>query len=137
MKDRVRIAQYFKVQVPNRPGVGARMLGALQKGKVNLLAFSGFPRKGRAQLDFVPAKVSAFLAVAKRAKWRIQGPKTCFLVEGSDRLGAVAALMVKLAKAKLNVTAIDAVCSGKGRYGALLWVKPHELKKAGKLLRGQ
>ncbi len=39
-------------------------------------------------------------------------------------MGAVAELHRKLAEAKINVTAIDAVCAGAGRYGAILWVAP-------------
>jgi hypothetical protein len=32
------------------------------------------------------------------------------------------------------VTAIDAVCAGGGRYGAILWVAPRDVSKAAKLL---
>jgi hypothetical protein len=34
---------------------------------------------------------------------------------------------------KINVTAIDAVCAD-GRYGAILWVAPKDVKKAAALL---
>mgnify|MGYP000721217287 CR=1 FL=1 len=30
----------------------------------------------------------------------------------------------KLADLKINITAVDAVVAGKGRWGAILWVKP-------------
>src|SRR5712691_10478272 len=33
----------------------------------------------------------------------------------------------ELAEAKINVTAIDAVCAGAGRYGAILWVAPRDM----------
>jgi len=62
------------------------------------------------------------------------GPKTGFLVQGEDRRGAVAELMAKLADAKINVTAIDAVAAGAGRYGAILWVKLGDVTKAAKIL---
>ncbi|MGH7205975.1 MAG: hypothetical protein ACREI2_07170 [Nitrospiraceae bacterium] len=132
--DSVRTAQYFKVQVPDKPGEGARMLGALRDAGVILLAFSGFPRSRRAQLDFVPDDPPAFLQAAKQAKWKVQKSKICFVVNGDDRTGAVADLMAKLAESKINVTAIDAVCAGQGRYGALFWVKPRDVKKAAKVL---
>ena len=32
------------------------------------------------------------------------------------------------------VTAADAVCAGAGRYGAILWVKPRDVKKAAAVL---
>lgn len=128
--DSVRTAQYFKVQVSDKPGEGARMLSVLQAAGINLLAFSGFPRNRRAQLDFVPDDPTVFLYAAKQAKWKVQKSKTCFVVNGDDRTGAVAELMSKLAASKINVTAIDAVCAGEGRFGALFWVKPRDVKKA-------
>jgi hypothetical protein len=42
--------------------------------------------------------------------------------------------MGKLADAKINVTAIDAVSAGGGRYGAILWVKPKDVVKAAQAL---
>ena len=134
MADMVRTAHYFKVQVPDKPGEGARMLGVLGDAGINLLAFSGFPRNRRAQLDFVVSDPTVFKQVAKQAKWKVQGPKACFVVDGDDRPGATADVLAKLAGAKINVTAIDAVCSGQGRFGALFWVKPRDVKKAAKAL---
>ncbi|MGH7163893.1 MAG: hypothetical protein ACREIS_00030 [Nitrospiraceae bacterium] len=133
MSDTVRTAQYFKVEVPDKPGEAARMLGTLRAAGVNLAAFSGFPRARRAQLDFVTTDPMAFKDAAKQAKWKAQGPKTCFLAEGDDRAGAVADLTERLAAAKINVTAINAVCSGQGRYGAIFWVKPRDVKKAAQI----
>ncbi|MCZ6780036.1 MAG: hypothetical protein O7C73_00150, partial [Nitrospirae bacterium] len=75
--DTIRTAHYFKVQVPDKPGEGARMLEALRNSGVNLLAFSGFPRNRRAQVDFVPEDPSLFKTVARQAKLKVQGPKTC------------------------------------------------------------
>jgi len=56
------------------------------------------------------------------------------IVEGDDRVGAIAGVLAKLAAAKVNVTAVDAVCGGMGRYGAILWVKSKDLKKAAAVL---
>jgi hypothetical protein len=39
-----------------------------------------------------------------------------------------------LGRAKINVVAVDAVTSGKGRFGAIFWVKPKAVAKAAKLL---
>jgi len=39
-----------------------------------------------------------------------------------------------LAEAKINITAMEAVCAGQGRYGAIFWVKPRDVKKAVKAL---
>ena len=135
MADSVKRVAYFKMMVPNRAGQGARALAVLHEAGVNLVAFSGFPQRGGAQMDFVPANPSAFRKVAKKAKWKIAGPKRAFLVSGDDRVGAGARLLSKLAAKRINVVAIDAVHAGKGRYGAILWVSPSQYGRAARVLR--
>jgi len=134
MAETVRTLDYFYVTVPNKPGEGARALSVLRDAGVNLVAFSGFPQGRGAQLDFVPDDPAAFKAVARKAKWKVTGPKRAFLIDGDDRPGAGAELMGKLADAKINVTAIDAVCAGSGRYGVILWVAPRDVKRAASVL---
>jgi hypothetical protein len=134
MPDRIRRVPYFYVMAPDKAGEGARALRALRDAGVNLLAFSGFPEGRRSQLDFVPEDPAAFRAAAKKAGWKVTGPKTAFLVEGEDRPGAAAEILGKLADAKVNVTATDAVCAGGGRFGVLLWVKPGDVNRAAKSL---
>jgi hypothetical protein len=130
MSDMVTLVDYYYTQVPDKPGAGSQMLGALRDAGVNLLAFTGFPEGRRAQLDFVPADGAAFLAAAKAAKIKLSRPKKVFLLSGDDRVGAIADVCGRLARAKINITAVDAVCAGAGRYGAMLWVKPRDVKKA-------
>ena len=134
MADTIRLVDYFYITVPNKTGEGARALKILKDAGVNLLAFSGFPQGRRAQMDFIPADASAFRQAAKKAKWKVVGPKRGFLVQGEDRLGAIADLLERLAAAKVDVTAMDAVSIADGRYGALLWVAPKDVKKAAALL---
>jgi hypothetical protein len=134
MADEIRRVDYFYVTVPNKPGEAARALGVLRDAGVNLLAFSGFPEGRGAQMDFVPEDAAAFRQAAKNAKWKLTGPKKAFLVGGEDRPGVVADVMQKLAGAKINVTAIDAVCAGGGRYGAILWVAPGDVARTAKAL---
>ena len=134
MSDTVRKVEYFALEVPNKPGEGARILEALRTSGINLLAFTGFPSGRKAQIDFVPENVDAFKAAAKAAKLKLRPKKFGFLVQGDDRHGAVAGLLKTLADAKINVTAIDAVSAGMGRYGAILWVQPRDVNKAAKAL---
>jgi hypothetical protein len=134
MADTIRLAQYFKMGAPDKPGEAARALAQLRDAGVNLLAFSGFPRNRRAQLDFVVSDTAAFKAAAKQAKLKMQGPKACFLIEGDDRMGAGAELTGTLASAKVNITALQAIGAGGGRYAAILFVKPRDVKKAAKAL---
>ncbi len=132
MAEEIRLVDYFYVESPDKPGEAARALAQLKEAGVNLLAFSGFPKGRRAQLDFIPADPAAFKAAAKRNKWKLVGPKKGFLIQGDDRVGAMADLLARLAEAKINVTATDAVCAGADRYGVILWVKPRDAKRAAK-----
>jgi hypothetical protein len=134
MAQTIRRVDYFYIETPNRPGEAARALKALKDAGINLLAFSGFPKGRRSQLDFIPADPAAFVKVAKKAGWKLSAKKSGFLIQGEDRPGAVADILAKLADAKINVTAVDAVCAGADRYGAILWVKPPDLKRAAKAL---
>ncbi len=134
MADRIRKVAYYYTVVPNRPGAGAKILRALREAKVNLLAFSGFPEQGGAQLDFVPEVRAAFLNAARRAGVKLSARKTGFLVTGDDRVGACSRVLDKLAAARINLVAMDAVTAGKGRFGALFWVRPAEVAKAARAL---
>lgn len=133
MADTIRQVEYFYVQVPHRAGEGARALRGLKDAGVNLLAFTGFPSGRRAQLDFIPADAAAFKKAAKAAGWKLTGPKRAFLISGDDRVGAIADIIGQLADAKINVIAVDAV-GADGRFGAILWVEPRNVKKAAQLL---
>jgi len=136
MADTVRQVDYFYVQVPHRAGEAAKALRTLKDAGVNLLAFSGFPEGRRAQLDFIPADPAASKSVAKANKWKVVGPKHGFLIQGDDRVGAIADVVGTLADAKINVTAIDAICAD-GRYGALCWVVARDVKRAAQVLGAQ
>src|SRR5712691_8473428 len=93
MADTIRQVDYFYVQVPHKAGEAAKALRALKDAGVNLLALSGFPEGRRAQMDFIPADAVAFRNVAKANKWKLVGPKRGFLIQGDDRVGAVADLV--------------------------------------------
>jgi hypothetical protein len=134
MAETIRLVDYFYVDAPDKPGEAACLLAQLKEAGVNLLAFSGFPKGRRAQLDFIPADPAAFKAVAKKNKWKLVGPKKGFLIQGDDRVGALAALLAKLSEAKINVTATEAISAGADRYGVILWVKPRDVRRAVKVL---
>jgi hypothetical protein len=135
MPDGIRKVDYFKIMVPNKRGEPAKILKALGGTGVNLLAFSGFPRDRRAQLDFIPEDTKAFAEVAKKAGIKLGQKKTCFLIQGIDRPIAMADILSRMAYARINVTALDGVSAGQGRYGAILWVKPPDVAKTAKVLR--
>jgi len=134
MADMIRIAQYFKVQIADKPGTLGGMLAPLREEGVNLLAVHAFPRNRRTQADVVPEDPTTFKNVAKAHKLKVQGPKMCLLVEGDDRPGVLADLTDRLGSARINMTAVTGLAAGQGRFGAILWVAPRDLKKAAKTL---
>ena len=130
MSEMIRKVDYYYAAATDKPGEGTRLLTALKDAGVGLLAVHGFPSARKTQIDFVPTDPAAFAAAAKSAKIKLSKTKAAFLVEGDDRVGAMAGVMAKLSGAKINVTAATGVCAGMGRYGAILWVKPRDVKKA-------
>ncbi len=134
MPDTIRLVDYFYVETADRPGEGARVLATLRDARVYLQAFHAFPKGRRAQLDFVPSDPAAFKAAARSAGWKVVGPKKALAIEGDDRVGALVGYFTGLAEAKINVTASDAIAVGAGRFGAIVWVKPRDVKRAAKTL---
>ena len=137
MADRLRKVDYFYVTVPNTAGQGAKVLSGLAAAGVNLLAFSGFPSGGKGQLDLIPESSAKLRRAAKKMKLKLSPRKSGFLLQGADRVGAMTKTLKALADAKINVTAMDAVTSGDGRFAAIFWVKPKKVAKAAKLLRAR
>ena len=123
MADTVQGVDYYYVTVPDVPGEGQRILSALRDSGVNLHAFLGFPLGGgQSQLDLVPEDPEALREAAERAGVTLSEAKRAFLIQGDDRVGAVADAMEKLAGANVNLTAAAATAAGSGRYGMILWV---------------
>ena len=138
MASRVRKVSYCKVMLTSRAGQGAKVLAALRDAGVDLLAFTGFPAgAGKAQVDLVAESPGVIRRVAGRHGWKVSGAKKAFLIQGDDKVGAVAGVLGRLARAGINVTAVDAVAAGKRRYGMILWVKPRDYARAAKALGAQ
>ena len=133
----IRRADYYTMKVSQRPGAGAKLLGAMKAAGVNLLAFTGFPSGGGAQVDFIPEKSAKFRQAAKKAGLRVSKRKTVFLARGSDRVGALTGVLGKLAAKKINLVALSAVTAGNGRYGMIFWVKPKDIGRTSRLLRAR
>jgi len=136
MSDRVRKVDYFKVMIPNRAGEASKIAAGLASAGVNLLAFSGFPTgpMRRSQLDLIPEDSGKLKRAAKKLGLDLSTRKSCFLFQGDDRIGAMSEVFDKLAQARINLIAVDAVSSGKGRFGAIFWVNPEAVAKTAKLV---
>jgi len=135
MAETIRQVEHYSASVANKVGEGARVLGALRAAGVNLIALWGYGRDtGKATLEFIPENGAAFVAAAKAAKLKLSKKQIAFHVEGEDRPGAVADLLAKLAAEKVNVGALQAVCAGAGRYGAVIFLPQAAVGKAAKAL---
>ena len=133
----VRKTVYFSMRAPNRAGQGARLLSTLAAHGVNLLAFTGFPNAGGAQVDFIPQDISKFSSAARKLGMKVSKRKTVFLAQGTDKAGACAGICSKLAEAGINMVAMDAVTAGMGRFGAIFWVKRRDVARASRVLRAR
>src|SRR5437763_16084579 len=100
MADTIRRVSYYYTTIPDKPGDGRRLLDALRSAGANLLALHAFPSARKAQVDFVPSDASVFTAAATGATIKLSKPKTAFLVDGDDRVGAPAGLLGPLAAPK-------------------------------------
>jgi hypothetical protein len=100
---------------------------------VNLLARMRSPVR-KSQIDLVPADTVAFLSAVKNAGLKVSKPKTMFLIEDDDRVGALTSTLSRLGDARINVTALSAIRTGNGRYGVLLWVNAKDVRKAAETL---
>jgi hypothetical protein len=131
----IRKVSYAYIEIPNKPGELARILESLGAANVNLLAFSGFPQgRGKAQLDLVTDDLDGLKATAKQRKWKLSRTKRCFLVQGTDEVGAAVPPLSALAGAKINVVAGYAIAAGDARFGMLFWVEPRDYNRAAKQL---
>src|SRR2546427_1472197 len=129
MADTIRRVSYYYTTISDKPGEGARLLETLRSAGVNLLAFHAFPSARKAQVDFVPSDAALFTAAAKGAKIKLSKPKTAFLIDGDDRVGALAGILARLGAAKINVTAGAGGGGGVGGDGAPLLGKQGAVDK--------
>ena len=132
----VKEVEYFYAVVEDRPGEARRLLEFLSEKMVNLLALTAFPLgEGMSQIDFFPAEPNALKKAAADAKVPLVGPKKAFLVQGTDRIGALYDFHLKLFNAGINIYACNGVVDGTGRFGYVIWVDPSDFDQASKALR--
>lgn len=131
---KIRKVEYYALQADDKPGEGASILQMLETNRINLLALTAFPIEGGSQVSLVPEKPPRLMKLAKKFGWKLSQKKTGFLAQGKDRAGVLVALTSKLGEAGINITAIDAVASGRNRYGAIFWVEPRDVARASRLI---
>jgi hypothetical protein len=135
MKDQVSRVEYFALSVDDKPGVGAELGKKLAKEGVNLLAQLAFPSGGgKSQVDLVPENPETLAKAARKLGIALGQPKTAFLIQGTDRAGALAEVLDRLGNAGINVRATSVVCAGGNRYGGVIWVEAARVEDASRAL---
>jgi hypothetical protein len=132
--DVVRKVEYFSIVVPNTAGKAFGVLSALVSSGVDLLACVGTQRGRRAQIDVVPADAKRFKAAVKKAGLTFTPEKSGFMIQGKDRSGALTDHLKKLGDSQINVTGIEGLSAGEGRWAAIIWVGAEDVRKAAKVL---
>ena len=127
----VRRVAYFQATVRDQPGEAYKLLSQFVNQGINLLAFTAVPAgPSSTQLTIFPEDPERLSHTAKQAGLELAEPGLALLVQGDDRLGALADIHGKLFEANVNVYASSGVTDGRGGYGYVLYVRPDEYERA-------
>jgi hypothetical protein len=134
-KDEIHRVEYYVHVAEDRPGEGATLGRKLAQEGVNLYAMLAFPATpGKTQVDLVPENHDQLTKAAKKLGITLSGPKTCFLIQGTDHPGALGEVLGRLGGAGINARATLGVCAGGKRYGGIVWVAPADVENASRAL---
>ena len=135
MAETIRKVEYFCINVEDKPGETYRLLARFKRRNLNLLAVNVFScAPGQAQLDFFPEDPHELIEAAKETNTTLDGPKTAFLIQGEDKIGALADIYRRFNDANINIHAANGACDGEGRYSYILWVRGTDIDAAERAL---
>jgi len=131
MPDVIRRVDYYHTTIRDRPGESYKLLAQLAELGLNMLAFTAVPvGPNTTQLALFPEDSGKLESAAQRAGMRLDGPHPAFLVQGDDRLGALARIHQDLFRANVNIYASSGVTDGRGTFGYLIYVRPEDYQRA-------
>lgn len=134
----IRRIDYYYTTIEAEPGTAYELLDQLARLGINMLAFTGMPLgPDRVQLTMFPEDPHRLVDAAKNAGFALDGPHRAILVQGDDKLGALAEIHAKLSRANVDVYASTAVTDGRGAYGYLIYLRPDEYDRAAVALEMQ
>ncbi len=135
MSMQIRPVEYFHTTVLEAGEHACNWLSAIASAGVNLLAFSATPvGPSQTQLTLFPEAPDQLKVAAIRSGIILNGPYRAFLVQGDDRLGAIADCHKQLCQAGVDVFASTGITDGAGRFGYLLYVAERDFAKAAEAL---
>ena len=110
-------------------------MARMKRRNVNFLACSAFPSgPGQVQINFIPEDNEELQKLAVELQIQMMGPKKAFLLQGEDRMGALADVFHKFYEAEINIHAANCIACNRGEYGMVLWVSPLDYEAAAKAL---
>lgn len=131
----VRTMEYFYTRVEDEPGKAYELLTKLASEDINLLAFSAVPYgPNHVELTIFPDQPENLVHVAKLLGWTLTGPQHACLIQGDDRLGALAEIQKKLVDAGVKIYASSGVTDGKGHFGYVIYFREGDHLAAAKAL---
>ncbi len=127
----VHRVRYYYATVEEVPGQTYGVLSQLAACGVDLLAFTAAPVGPKhVQWSLFPADTKEFENVAHDIGLPVIAVQDAILVQGDDRLGALADLHERLSRANVEVYATSGVTAGGDRFGYVIYVKPDEIDAA-------
>jgi hypothetical protein len=134
----IRLVTYFYTRIEDKPGNAYQLLARLASEEINLLAFSAVPfGPNHIELTLFPDNSDSLLTTAQQLGLTLGKPQHAFLIQGDDRLGAIADIHQKLFDAHINIYASSGVTDGRGHYGYLIYVKEQDFEAAAKALEAK
>ena len=128
---RIRKVKYYHATVKDQPGAAYQILDTFADQGVNLLAFSAVPvGPSTTQLTIFPESSTALKRLAKKSGMNLMGPYSAFIINGSDKIGALVDIHETLYRAKVNVYASNGVTDGNDEYGYIVYVKHEDFERA-------
>lgn len=124
---------FFKARLEDKPGALLAVAQNLKSRKIGLVGLWGFAtRPGEAEVYCIPKDADKFRDFTKATGMTTE-EGVGFLLKGADKTGALVKSLEAIAKAGVNIIALEAIAAG-ANYGAFLWVNPADLEKTGKAL---
>lgn len=130
---KVQRVTFFKTNLADKPGALLGVMEGLKSKGIGLTCLWGFGKPdGNADL-FVVAKNPEKI----KNVWKISGilaeEGTGFFIRGADRTGVLVRNLEALAKAGINIKAMNALSVG-GNYGSIIWVDAADIEKSAQVL---
>lgn len=135
MKARIRSVPYYYARIEGDPDQAYTWLEELASAKVDLLAFSALPYgPNHVEVTLFPVDRRELERSALARGVVLIGPYHAFLIQGDDRLGALAEIHKDLRDTGVKVYASTGVTDGQGRFGYIVYVRELDFEAAERVL---